>query len=60
MMKVPDSEKSGVYRVTSLMYVQIIPSPIVGSGVLVRQTCELYQYHTLAHSRVAYFRFPAL
>jgi hypothetical protein len=37
-MKVPGFVKSGKYRVTSLRYVQMIPAPIVGSGVDVLQT----------------------
>ena len=37
-MRLPDLAKSGIYWVTSLIYVQIMPSPRVGSGVEVRQT----------------------
>ena len=40
-MKVPGFENKGVKRVTSLRYVQIIPSPRVGSGVEVRQTVSV-------------------
>ena len=38
-MNSPGFEKSGINRVTSLRYVQIIPSN-VGSGVDVRQTAK--------------------
>ena len=37
-MNVPGFANSGMKRVTSLRWVQIIPSPRVGSGVDVRQT----------------------
>lgn len=44
-MNVPGFAKRGVYRVTSLLYVQMIPSPRVGSGVEVRQTWLRCQCH---------------
>ncbi len=37
-MNVPVVSNRGMYFVTSLMYVQMIPSPRVGSGVDVRHT----------------------
>ena len=40
----PGFANSGVYRVTSFKYVQMIPSPRVGSGVDVRHTESPGQY----------------
>jgi hypothetical protein len=39
-MNVPGLENSGMKRVTSLRYVQMMPSPLTGSGVEVRHTVE--------------------
>lgn len=53
--KVPCLAKRGVNRVTSFRYVQIIPSPRVGSGVDVRQTAKTHSSNEY-HRRVTWER----